>query len=286
MSIQPQAPGPGPRSLVGIVGEMFRQYLRNIVFLTIIAAIITIPLVAAGVFAFGPEFMTQIAGVSPEGEPSMSAGQMWGLMAYVILYMIGFLAMSGAVAEATGQSLAGRSISIGRSYAVSLRRLPFMLGASIFAGLAAGLPLSLAALLVGATGSIVGYALLVLTVVLAVYLVVRLMFAIFAALFEQKATIEAVVRSWTLVSGAMPRTFALLLVIGLAVGAIQLGLQSVGALMPGVDALLISLVVAPLTVIGDLLIYLDLRARKEGHNVESLEAELDALTGEAPQIQS
>jgi len=285
MSIQTDPPGPGPRSPVGIVGEMFRRYGQNIVPMTIIAAIITVPLVAAGILAFGPEFMTQIAGVSPEGEPSMSTGQMWGLMAYVILYMIGFLAMSGAVAEAAGQSLSSRPISVGRAYAVSLHRLPFMLGASIFAGLAAGLPLSLAALLVGTTGGIVGYALLVLTVVLAVYLLVRLMFAIFAALFEQKTTIEAVVRSWTLVSGAMPRTFALLLIIGLVVGAIQLGLQSVGALMPGLDALLISLFVAPLTVIGDLLIYLDLRARKEGHNLESLVCELDVLSGEAPQVQ-
>jgi hypothetical protein len=264
---------------------MFRQYGRNFVAVTSIAAIVTIPLVTAGILAFGPEFMTQIAGVSPEGGPVMSPGQMWGLMAYVVLYMVGFLAMSGAIAEAVGQSLAGRNISMGRAYSASLRRLPFMLGASLFAGLAAGLPLSLAALLASATGSIPGYALLVLTVVLAVYLVVRLMFALFAALFEQKPTIEAVVRSWTLVSGAMPRTFALLLVIGLVVGVIQLGLQSLGALVPGLDALLVSLVVAPLTVVGDLLIYLDLRARKEGHNMESLQAELDALSGEGPGTQ-
>ena len=283
MSIQPEPVGPGPRSLAGIVSEMFRQYVRNIVSITIIAAVITVPLVAAGILAFGPEFMTQIAGVSPEGEQSMSAGHMWALMAYIVLYMLGFLAMSGAVAEAAGQSLAGRSISIGRSYAVALRRLPSMLGASFFAGLAAGLPLSLSAMLAGSTGSSVSYVLLVITIVLAVYLVVRLMFALFAALFEQKPSVNAIVRSWTLVSGAMPRTFALLLVIGLTVGLIQLGLQSVGTLAPGLDALLVSLVVAPLTVIGDLLIYLDLRARKEGHNLESLVSELDALSGEAPQ---
>jgi hypothetical protein len=265
---------------------MFRQYGRNFPAVTIIAAIVTIPLVAAGILAFGPEFMAQIAGAAPEGEPAMSPGQMWGLMAYVILYMVGFLAMSGAIAEAIGQSLAGRSISVGRAYAVSLRRLPFVLGASLFAGLAAGLPLSLAALLVGTTGSVLGYGLLVLTAVLAVYLVLRFMFAIFVALFEQKSTVEAVVRSWTLVSGAMPRTFGILLVVGLAVGAIQLGLQSFRGLAPGLDALLVSLVVAPLTVAGDLLIYLDLRARKEGHNLESLVAELDALSGEAPPAQS
>jgi len=258
-------------------------YLRNIVSITIIAAVVTVPLVVAGVLAFGPEFMTQIAGVVPEGEAPVSTGQMWGLMAYVLLYMLGFLAMSGAIAEAAGQSLAGRGISIGRSYAVSLRRLPFMLGASLFAGLVAGFPLSLAVAMAGATGSIFGYVFLGLTAVLAIYLVVRLMFALFAALFEQKSTVEAIIRSWTLVSGAIPRTFALLLSVGLVVGAIQLGLQSIGAPLPGLDALLVSLVVAPLTVIGDVLIYFDLRARKEGHNAESLAAELDVLSGEAPQ---
>jgi len=285
MSIQPEPPGPGPRSLVGIVSQTFKQYLRNIFSLTTIAALVTVPLVVAGVLTFGAEFMTQIAGVTPEGEPPISMGQMWGLMAYVVLYMLGFLAMSGAVAEATGQSLAGRSISIGRAYSASLRRLPSMLGASLFAGLVAGLPLSLATV-AGATGSVFGYVLLALTAIIAVYLVIRLMFAIFAALFEQKSTVEAIVRSWTLVSGAMPRTFALLFTIGLIVGGIQLGLQSIGTPLPGLDALLVSLVVAPLTVVGNLLIYFDLRARKEGLDCESMASELDALSGEEPQTES
>ena len=277
MTEQGAVKGPGPRSFGSIIVEMFRQYLGNVLPLTLIAAIVSVPLVAAGVMAFGPDFMTSVAGVAPDGSSLASDRQLWAMLVYVLLYMLGFLALSGAVATYVAGSLAGRPMSIGQAYNASLRRLPSMLGASFFAGLVAGLPLSLALVLAGSTGSFAGYFLLALVVFIAVYLLLRLMFALFVALLEQQPTIGAIARSWGLVSGALQRTFGLLLAIGLLVGLLQFGLQSVGTPLPGLDALLVSVIVVPLTVVGDLLIYLDLRARKETYGAEHLAAELDAL---------
>ena len=274
------APGPGPRGAGGIIVEMFRLYGRNIVAMVAISAIITVPLIVAGLTAFGPDFMGLLLGDTAEASmPSLSGTAFLGVAAYGALYTIGFLAASGAVAQAGAQGLVAGPVSIGRAYEVVLRRLPSMLGASIIVGLAAGSPIGFGGLL-GAGGGTTNYLLAVPAIFVGVYLAVRLMFAPLIALFEQAGPLTAIVRCWRLVSGLWLRTFGLLFIVALLLGAIQMPALWLATFAPGTDAFLFALVLTPLTTLGNVLIYLDLRVRKDGYMTEHLTAELDALAAE------
>jgi hypothetical protein len=274
------APGPGPRSAGGIVVEIFHLYGRNIVAMVAISAIVTVPLIAAALAAFGPDFMGLLLGGTAEQPMSAPSGvALLGVTAYAALYTLGLLAVSGALEQAGAQSLVAGPVSIGRAYEVVLRRLPSMLGASIIVGLAAGIPIGFGGLL-GAGGGVANYLLAVPAIFAGVYLAVRLMFAPLIALFERAGPLTAIVRCWKLVSGAWLRTFGLLLIVALLLGAIQMPVLWLSVFAPGTDAFLFALVLTPLTSLGNLLIYLDLRVRKNGYMTEHLKAELDTLAVE------
>ncbi|MFW6126246.1 MAG: hypothetical protein ACOC58_03990 [Chloroflexota bacterium] len=274
--------GPGPRGLGGIIGQTFILYVHNLPRMVAIAGIVTIPLIVAGLAAFGPEFMDAILGGSldetPEPPPT---SVMVSITAYGVLYTLGILAVTGAIAEAGISSLAGHSVSVGRAYNAALRRLPSIVGASLLTGLIAGVPLALAMVLVGFLSDSTTIILFIVTVVLGIYLVVRLLFAPFAALLEQLGPAAAVMRSWTLVSDMWLRTFALLFLIHLLLALLQIAFQLFGIIVPGMEAFLVSLVVVPLTICANLLIYLDLRVRKESYSAEHMKSDLEALSGPA-----
>ncbi len=267
-------PGPGPRSFGGILGDMFRLFGRHFGIILVVAALVIVPLLAAGIVAFGPEFMGEIMGGPENGASDSPPAAISAVIAYLVLYAIGTLAVTGAVAELAARSLAGFDLSIGRAYGVTLRRLPHLLGAALITGSLVAAPVALALLLDRATGSAVVY---LFTVVLSVYLAVRLVFAPYIALFEQAGPVTSVRRSWNLVSGMWLRTFGLLIIIGLLLGIIQMLFQLLGAIAPSVEAFVTSLVILPLSIIGNLLIYLDLRARKDAYRSAQLSAELESL---------
>ena len=273
------APGRGPRGVGGIIVEVFRLYGRNFLMMVCISAVVTVPLIAAGLAAFGPDFMEMLlGGVVEQPLPTLPGWSIFGVAAYGALYTVGLLAVSGALSQAGAQGLVARAVSLGRAYEVVLKRLPSMLGASIIVGIVAGVPLGMGALL-GADGSSVDFVLSVLAIVVGVYLAVRLMFAPLVALLEQQGPLMAVARSWRLVSSFWMRTFALLFVMALLLGLIQMPVLWLSAFVPGTDVFLFALVLTPLTALGNLLIYLDLRVRKDGYMTEHLAAELDALAG-------
>jgi len=242
-----------------------------------IAAIVTVPLIIAGWAAFGPNFMTVVFSI-PGGAPAdVNETALAGVAAYSVLYALGLLAVTGAVAEAGARSLSGSNVSVGRAYGIAIRRLPQMLGASVIAACAVGVPVSLATVLSAAIGGIIGGVIVAVTVALVAYVAVRLMFALFIALFEQAGPLTALTRSWTLVSGAWLRTFGRLLLVSFVIAIMQFALQLAGSALPGLDAVVVALIVTPLTVIGNLLIYMDLRSHKEAYTAERLASELERL---------
>ncbi len=274
------ADGPGPRGLGGIITQMLLLYGRNMLQMVVIAALVTVPLIAAGLAAFGAEFMDAILGSNPGETPQpLPSSMMWSITAYAVLYTLGLLAVTGAIAEAGISSMAGHPVSVGRAYNAALRRLPSIVGASLLTGLIAGVPLALAMALAGTLSGATSIMLFVVTVVIGIYLIVRLVFAPFAALLEQLGPAAAVMRSWMLVSGMWLRTFGLLFLITLLLVLIQMAFQLFGLFIPGVEAFLVALLVVPLTVCANLLIYLDLRVRKESYSLEHMKAELEALSG-------
>jgi hypothetical protein len=273
--------GPGPRNAAGILAELFRLYLRNLPRVSLITALVTVPLFVAGQAAFGADFFTMFLEMA-EGESfEMMTPMTVRIALYLVLYAVGMIAMTGAVAEAGARRLAGSDISIARAYGISIRRLWSMVGASFVAALATGVPLLLAVLLALAVGGVAGGIVIGIAVVIITVVAVRLVFAVYVALFEQASSVAALVRSWTLVSRAVMRTLVLLLMVAVVAWLIQIIIELAAMAVPGLGAFLVALVIPPLTAIGNLLIYLDLRSRKAGYNTGHLTSELSALEGEA-----
>ncbi len=284
MSIQPEQsappPGPGPRSVWSIIGETFRLFGRHLGVMLPMVALVVVPLLAAGVASFGPDYMEELMGGPGNGmvEP-LQGTTIIAIGAYLVLYAVGMMAVTAAVSEVGARSLAGHDLSIGRAYGVAIRRLPHMIGAGLVAGLVVAAPVALAVVFTIPSLFTRGVQLLLTLILLAlaVYLAVRLLFAPLIALFQQAGPLSAVSRSWELVSGAWFRTFGLLVVVGLILGLLQAVVAHITGTVAAVEAFLTSLLVLPLSIIGNLLIYLDLRARKQSYATVQLSEELDAL---------
>jgi hypothetical protein len=271
--------GPGPRATSGIVFETLRLYLSQIVPVTAIASIVAIPLVAAGRVAFGPEFLQLVARIPLRQTEPMPDSIAVAVTVYALLYLIGLLAISGAIAEVTVRSIVGHELCISRAYVASANRLPYMLGASLAAALIAGLPIGIGALAASSLNySAAGWLAFALMASLGLHVFVRFAFVVYIALLERSVPTESLARSWTLTAGTWWRTFGLLLLIMLVASAVQTVLDLATGSFPEVGALLSAIVVTPLAAIGNALIYLDLRARKENYTLEQLDKDVRAIT--------
>jgi len=117
----------------------------------------------------------------------------------------------------------------------------------------------------------------------AVYLAVRWSLVLAAMMAEDVGPIRGLGRSWNLVRGSWWRTFGILLIVGIMQVIITYGL---GLLFGVVAALfstgdfqaaviqvigtLVNAVVGPITTIAVVLLYFDLRVRKEGLDLDQL----------------
>ena len=116
--------------------------------------------------------------------------------------------------------------------------------------------------------------LLVVTIPLAVYLMVAWGMAYHVVLFEERGAWSATGRSRALVRGNWWRVVGMTLLVGIitgVLGGISGGLTAVisnlglgGVILGGIITGLASSLLYPITYVGWLLLYLDLRARKDG----------------------
>ena len=116
---------------------------------------------------------------------------------------------------------------------------------------------------------------------LLIFVAVAWFFYIQAVVIEKKGPFEALARSWHLVQGQWFRVFGrvLVLVLILFVAGFITSLPGLAVMASNVSLgnLLLTLggtLVTPITYIGATLIYFDLRVRKEGFTLETLESEM------------
>ncbi len=268
-----------PRGAWGIVKDMFRLYGRCIVPMTVITAVVTVPLVLAGTAILGPEYASLSRGLPGTTSAQPLDAPLGTLAAYASLHLVGMMAAGGATMEVGARRLAGSTVSISRAYGIAVRRLPAMIGAGLIMALVVGVP-TLLMFTRPATFTLSGVVLLVPMAMLVLYLAVRVMFAGYAAVLEQAGALTAVERSWKLVSGCWRRTFRLAVLLALCAFTVQVLFELTLGTGSVVGATLATLVAAPLTVIGNLYIYLDLRVRKEAFNSAQLMQALQTLAGE------
>jgi len=269
------------------------------------------PFLAALTKAFptaGPPSPATIQEVS-----GMGGAASWVSMLFWIAYGI----VTGTFMYAISQRYLDEPTSIGKSYGFVLSRagaLLLTLGLLGIVLLAMGLAFSMvmgvlmfaaaAATFATAAGGAAGGALGVLLAVpvalagaaLGLCLAVRLLFAVPALILEGKRYFGALGRAWALSAGYSWRILGIMLVTWIVVGLIALiamgaaspvilpalragNTAAAGALI-GVVAAIVEVLLAPVASIVLILLYYDLRIRKEGFDLQMLARDLAAASGQ------
>ena len=187
--------------------------------------------------------------------------------------LIGIVAGAASV-FCVGQVLAGRNVDVMDCYGRALSVLLPLLATTIIIGLA-----------------LVGSAILVLVLIgipLFFFVLVIWFFAVQAVAIESKSTFDALRRSQELVKGNWWRVFGigvLFILLGIALLVppiiVSVIVGSVNEVLSSVVMVVAFALVTPVLYIGSTLLYIDLRARKEGYGLQGLMDDLARRPKEA-----
>lgn len=186
------------------------------------------------------------------------------LAAIQLLFILPFL--TAAVARAAANVYLGEEVGVGRTYRFALRKVHSILWISVLTLLA----------------TMVGFILLIIPGII-VY--VRFAFGSTVLVVEGTKGTKALGRSWRLAKGHFWRLFGTLIVAGIMAGIIAAVLAIPGNLIADavgpqgwpIRALgdsLASVLTTPFTTLITVLLYFDLRIRKEGFDIEVMAQEL------------
>lgn len=255
-----------PRSVGEILShafELYRLHWRN---LALTVALIVVPLAIIQVLfvdlviddAFGETVRRDGREVLDAGAGAAIAAGLVTAIATVLMWAV----VTGAITRAAAGTFLGRDLDIGESYRYGLARL----GSIILVGLLAGLAIA------------GGFLLLVIP---GFFVLTRLTCALPALVIEDRRGTDALSRSWNLVAGHGWPVFGTIIVAGLIsgiVGGILTAPFGDNTLGRAVAQSISSIVTTPYMSLVGILIYLDVRVRKERYGPTDLEAEL-ARTG-------
>ncbi len=210
--------------------------------------------------------------------------------------LVGVFAMVGqaAIVDATATAMRGERLSATASWRAALARLPGIIAIYIVLGaitlalalLGIGVPLLAVLPSLGITGGpvvFIGLVVFVAAIVAVAFMTIRFAFAVFVLIVERLPAIQALRRSWRILSGSMLRLIGWSLVFGLILGFIGFVIGFVGLIISFViepprlatlgtfsmttevlQALLTSFAAAiftPISAIGLTLLYFEIRWR-------------------------
>ena len=229
-----------PRDLSGLLSEAFRVYRRRFwVFFFIV-------------------FLAQIPSLIAELTPIPVLSVLFSLAGLPLLFLA-----QGAIIFAVLRQYLGRDISVGDSYRMAQGKFWNLLAGGI-----------------GFVGILLGCAILILIIVgipLVFYVSVSLIFYPQAILVEGKAPLDALGRSRRLVRGSWWRVFGILIVFWIIILSISIPAIIAWIFSPTAGVIvgfITGSVTTPIALIGDTLIYFDLRIRKEGYTLETMASEV------------
>jgi len=271
-----------PMSVSQILDRAFRLYRANFVRFIAIVAVVQIPiglimLGATGLLEEGTKAAIQPGAVPGQVEVDTSA-----LVTALILFALAIVAMvfgqtlcNAALIKSVSESYLGNEVTVGEAYGFVLPKV----GAIILAGVLVTL-----VVMVG----------LVLLIVPGIIFSLWYMLTTQAIVIEDLKAGQGMKRSKALASGNLGKIFGLVLVVGIISWLVNLLFQGVGgavtANMPpasgqAVQALLNlvgQILVTPIGAAAMILVYYDLRIRKEGFDLEMLALSLGAGAEETP----
>jgi hypothetical protein len=251
---------PRPMGIGEILSTAFRLYQRHWRTLLAIAAVVVVPITLLH-YLLGDLVRTQ-GERTRDGvvETATWAAGIAGLLA-ALAGILMYLVLTGAITRAVAAEVAGEDPSLEQSYRFGFHRLGSVLLVSILVGLA----------------TIGG---LILLVIPGIYIGVRLAISIEALVVEGRRGTEAMGRSWGLVGGHWWHAFGTLVVGGLLTAIVNAVITApfgnTSWFVQGVVAAVATVITMPYGVLVGVLLYLDLRARKENLTLETLRTDLQA----------
>lgn len=301
-----------PMNFTDILDETIELYKSNFKLLVGIAAFIYVPYYLLNGFIQQPGFDSNT-------NPTQAVASTIINLVYTILFYVIFHPIAtGALTLAISERYLSREISIKECYRRILQRkvlLPFM-GANILVGIIVCSIVFIPCLIIGA---IIGVSFLsgnsemsssfIVTTILAAFafiavillmLYVMLRYTLVAPAFiiEMNGAVNSLRRSWTLMKGSILKAFGLLLLIAVVVSAVTGITAGPAAILSAINmesgkdpsqlllaittiiTALVSTLAAPLSSIVTILLYYDIRIRREGFDLELLARELDEKTRE------
>jgi hypothetical protein len=250
-----------PRRIGELLSAAFQLYRRHWRTLMAIAAVVVVPLILLQ-YGIGHWVRTNgqqlqdSAAVSTSFWAVASASLLAALVA-LLLYQV----LTGAITRTIATEVTGQDLDVEQSYRFGFARLGPILVVSILVGLA----------------TLLG---LIVFIIPGIYIAVRLAVSIQALIVEDRRGTEAMRRSWDLVGGHWWHAAFTLLVAGLITGVVNAVITApfgAGAwLLQGIAAAVATTVTLPYGALVGVLLYLDLRARKEPLDLDTLNADLQA----------
>jgi hypothetical protein len=255
-----QAALPRPLGIGEILSTAFQLYRRHWRTLLAIAAVVVVPLTLLQ-YLLGDVVRTQGEttrnGVVETATWAVGIAGLLAALAGLLMYLL----LTGAITRAVAAEVAGEDPSVEQSYRFGFHRLGSVLLVSVLVGLA----------------TIGG---LILFVIPGIYIGIRLAVSIEALVVEGRRGTEAMGRSWGLVGGHWWHAFFTLLVAALLTGIVNAVITTpfgnTNWFAQGVAAAVATVITLPYGVLVGVLLYLDLRARKENLTLEALRADLQA----------
>ena len=255
-----QAALPRPLGIGEILSTAFQLYRRHWRTLLAIAAVVVVPLTLLqyllGDWVRTRGEVTSLEEVSTATWAVGAAGLVAGLAGLLM-----FLVLTGAITRAVAAEVAGQDPSLEQSYRFGFHRLGSVLLVSVLVGLA----------------TIAG---LILFIIPGIWIGVRLAVSVEALVVEGRRGTQAMGRSWELVGGHWWHAFGALVVAGLLTGVVNAVITSpfsnTSWFVQAVAAAVATVITMPYGVLVGVLLYLDLRARKEALTLERLRTDLQA----------
>jgi hypothetical protein len=252
-----------PRRIGELLRAAFQLYRRHWRTLMAIAAVVVVPLTLLQ-YGAGHWFRTNGQQLQDEAVASTS---LWAVAsAWLLAALVGLLlyqVLTGAITRTIAAEVAGQDLGVEQSYRFGFARLGPVLVVSILVGLA----------------TLLG---LIVFIIPGIYICVRLAVSTQALVIEGRRGAEAMRRSWDLAGGHWWHTALTMLVAGLITGVVNAVITapfSAGAwLLQGVAAAVATTVTLPYGALVGVLLYLDLRARKERLDLDTLKTDLQAST--------
>ncbi|MGD9495680.1 MAG: hypothetical protein AB7Y46_05155 [Armatimonadota bacterium] len=289
-----------PMGLGDLLDAMIGLYRRHVRSVIGIAAVVYVPLgllqvVAAALVYSGVD----LAAPAPSFTDLSIAG-LGGLGLVVFMYWLVMPLLQGAMARAVAEYYLGGEATIRSAYGYALRYWPsLLLVALVMSALRLGLcvlaiaPIAVAAAYIGLVSgdadpmgwlAVVGVGLVsaLVAVQAYIYFTTRFAFSALAIVLEREGTMRGMGRSWSLSAGHFWRVLLTLtilwafyyLVTGIIVWPAQIGASFLPQIPLSVSyaalsglSVMAQLLFQPLLVIGTVLLYYDLRMRKEGFDL-------------------